>query len=82
LPCSIVRPFGPCQGGRYCIWLGCIVHLKTDGAALAPAFFALLVGIFLVLFVLIQIRVLRYAYMTLGISSGAALLLLFGSLIG
>jgi uncharacterized membrane protein len=49
---------------------------------LAPAFFAMLVGIFVILVVLIQIRVLRYAYMTLGISSGAALLLLLGSLIG
>jgi uncharacterized membrane protein len=49
---------------------------------LAPAFFAILAGIFLILVVLIQIRVLRYAYMTLGISSGAALLLLLGSLVG
>jgi uncharacterized membrane protein len=49
---------------------------------LAPAFFAMLAGIFLILVVLIQIRVLRYAYMTLGISSGAALLLLLGSLVG
>ena len=49
---------------------------------LAPAFFAMLVAILVVVVVLIQIRVLRYAYMTLGISSGAALLLLFGSLIG
>jgi uncharacterized membrane protein len=49
---------------------------------LAPAFFAILVGVFVILAVLIQVRVLRYAYMTLGISSGAALLLLLGSLIG
>jgi uncharacterized membrane protein len=45
-------------------------------------FFAILVGIFLVVLVLIQIGVLRYAYMRLGISSGAALLLLMASLIG
>jgi uncharacterized membrane protein len=49
---------------------------------LAPAFFAMLVGVFVILAVLIQVRVLRYAYMTLGISSGAALLLLLASLIG
>jgi uncharacterized membrane protein len=49
---------------------------------LAPAFFAVLVGIFIVLVVLIQINVLRYAYTRLGVSSGTALLLLMGSLIG
>ena len=49
---------------------------------LAPAFFAMLVGILLVVVVLIQIRVLRYAYLTLGISPGAAMLLLTASLIG
>jgi uncharacterized membrane protein len=49
---------------------------------LAPAFFAILAGLFLVLVVLIEIRVLSYAYMRTGISSRAALLLLFGSLIG
>jgi len=49
---------------------------------LAWPFFAILVGIFLLLVVLIQINVLRYAYTRLGISSGAALMLLLGSLIG
>src|SRR6516225_4688579 len=49
---------------------------------LAPAFFAMLVGILLVVVVLIQIRVLRYAYLSLGISPGAAMLLLTASLIG
>src|SRR6516225_781254 len=49
---------------------------------LAPAFFAMLVGILLVVVVLIQIRVLRYAYLTLGVSPGAAMLLLTASLIG
>ena len=48
---------------------------------LAPPFFFILVGLFLLLLVLIQLGVLRYAYMRLGISSGAALLLLFASLI-
>src|SRR5882757_2524608 len=47
-----------------------------------PGFFAVLVGIFLVVIVLIQVGILRYAYMRLGLSSGAAMLLLFGSLIG
>lgn len=45
-------------------------------------FFSALVGIFLVILVLLQIGVLRYAYMRLGLSSGAAMLVLFGSLIG
>jgi uncharacterized membrane protein len=41
-----------------------------------------LVGLFVVLLVLIQVGVLRYAYMRLGMSSGAALLLLLASLAG
>jgi uncharacterized membrane protein len=49
---------------------------------LTPAFFSILVGLFFVLFVLIQIGALRYAYMRLGVSSGTAFLLLFASLIG
>jgi uncharacterized membrane protein len=49
---------------------------------LAPPFFFILVGVFIVLLVLLQLGALRYAYMRLGISSGAAMLLLFGSLIG
>jgi uncharacterized membrane protein len=49
---------------------------------LAPPFFFILVGLFVILLVLIQLGVLRYAYMRLGISSGAALLLLLASLIG
>jgi uncharacterized membrane protein len=49
---------------------------------LAWPFFAILVGAFLVVVVLIQINVLRYVYTRLGVSSGTALLLLFGSLIG
>jgi uncharacterized membrane protein len=49
---------------------------------LAPPFFFILVGLFVALLVLIQLGVLRYAYMRLGISSGAALLLLLASLIG
>jgi uncharacterized membrane protein len=49
---------------------------------LAPAYFSILVGLFFILVVLIQLGALRYAYMRLGLSSGAALLLLFGSLVG
>jgi uncharacterized membrane protein len=49
---------------------------------LALPFFLFLVGVFLFIVVLIQIHVLRYAYAKLGLSSGAALLLLLASLIG
>jgi uncharacterized membrane protein len=49
---------------------------------LAPEFFAILAGIFLIVVVLIEIRVLRFAYMSLGVSSNTALLLLLASLIG
>jgi uncharacterized membrane protein len=49
---------------------------------LPPAFFSILVGLFVILLVLIQLGALRYAYMRLGVSSGTALLLLCGSLFG
>lgn len=49
---------------------------------LTPALFSILVVLFIGLIILIQLRVLRYAYMRLGVGPGAALLLLFGSLIG
>ena len=49
---------------------------------LSPAFFSILAVLFLILLVLVQLGVLRYAYMRLGVSSGTALLLLFGSLVG
>ena len=49
---------------------------------LTPALFSVLVLLFVVLIVLIQLRILRYAYMKLGVGPGMALLLLFGSLIG
>lgn len=48
----------------------------------SPFFFAILAGLFLFLLVFIQLGLLRYAYMRLGLSSGAALLLLFASLVG
>jgi uncharacterized membrane protein len=49
---------------------------------LTPTFFSILVGVFVVLVVLIQLGVLRYAYRRVGISSRAALMLLLGSLAG
>jgi uncharacterized membrane protein len=48
---------------------------------LTPGFFAILVVIFLVALVLI-VSTLRYAYLSLGVSSSTAMLLLLGSLIG
>ncbi len=49
---------------------------------LTPGFFSLLVAAFIILVVLIQLRLLRHAYLSLGVSPGAAMLLLLGSLIG
>jgi uncharacterized membrane protein len=49
---------------------------------LTPGLFSILVIIFIGLIILIQLRILRYAYMRLGIGPGAALFVLFGSLIG
>jgi uncharacterized membrane protein len=49
---------------------------------LSPAFFFALLVLLAALVALIQVGILRYAYMRLGISSRVALLLLFASLIG
>ncbi len=49
---------------------------------LAPAFFSLLVGVLVVVVVLIQLGILRYAYTRLGVGARPALVPLFGSLIG
>ena len=49
---------------------------------LTPGLFSILVFLVVGLVILIQLRVLRYAYMRLGVGPGVALLLLFGSLIG
>lgn len=49
---------------------------------LTPAFFSVLVVLFVLLVVLIQVGILRYAYMRLGVSARVALLLLLASLIG
>jgi uncharacterized membrane protein len=49
---------------------------------ITPGLFSILVVLTISLVILIQLGVLRYAYMRLGVGPGAALLLLFGSLIG
>ena len=49
---------------------------------LALPFFFLLAGFFLVLVILVQVHVLHFAYMRLGISSRAAFFLLVASLLG
>jgi uncharacterized membrane protein len=49
---------------------------------MTPGLFSILVALTVSLVILIQLRILRYAYMRLGVGPGAALLLLFGSLIG
>jgi uncharacterized membrane protein len=49
---------------------------------LSPTLFFFLVVLFVAILVLIQVRVLRYAYERLGLSPQAALLLLLGSLLG
>ena len=49
---------------------------------LTPALFSILVILAVGLIILIQLRILRYAYMRLGVGPGAAMLLLVGSLIG
>src|SRR6266853_6121687 len=49
---------------------------------LTPGLFSVLILLFAGLIILIQLRILRYAYMRLGVGPGAAMLLLFGSLIG
>jgi len=49
---------------------------------MTPGFFSILVAIFAVLFLLLQLGALRYAYLSLGVSSGTAMGLLVGSLIG
>src|ERR1700755_759284 len=49
---------------------------------LTPILFSILVFLVVGLIILIQLRILRYAYMRLGVGPGAALLLLFGSLVG
>ncbi len=49
---------------------------------LTPGFFSLLIGFFLITFILLIFGALRHAYVSLGVSSSTAMLLLLGSLIG
>jgi uncharacterized membrane protein len=58
------------------------MHSQFHYLPLTPGFFSILVFLAVALLILIQLRILRYAYMRLGVGPGAALLLLFGSLIG
>ncbi|MGY3531116.1 MULTISPECIES: DUF1614 domain-containing protein [Bradyrhizobium] len=58
------------------------MHSQVHYLPLTPGFFSILVFAAIALVVLIQLRILRYAYMRLGVGPGVALLLLFGSLIG
>jgi uncharacterized membrane protein len=76
-PCRRLRPYLALKHRETTIQSSEMNYLP-----LAPAFFLILVGIFVIAVVLIEIRVLRYAFLRTGISSRAALFLLFGSLIG
>jgi len=58
------------------------MHSQVQYLPITPALFAILVLLFGALIILIQLRILRYAYMKLGVGPGTAMLLLFGSLIG
>lgn len=49
---------------------------------LPPIFYAIFAGIVLALFILLQVGVLRYAYMRIGLDSRVALLVLIASLLG
>ena len=49
---------------------------------LTPGFFSILVGIFGIVFLLLQLGALRYAYLSLGVSARTAMWLLLASLIG
>jgi uncharacterized membrane protein len=50
---------------------------------MAPGFFSILVGLFIVVLIItLVLRVVRRAYLSLGVSASTAMLLLFGSLLG
>jgi uncharacterized membrane protein len=59
-----------------------IMDSQVHYLPMTPGFFSILVLLVAGLIILIQLRILRYAYMRLGVGPGAALILLFGSLIG
>ncbi|MGJ0506785.1 MAG: DUF1614 domain-containing protein [Methylocystis sp.] len=54
----------------------------TQYLPVAPPFFALLLGVVAILAVLIQLKVLQYVYLQLGVSPGTAIFLLIASLLG
>ena len=56
--------------------------MELQYVPIALPFFLLFFGLFIFLVILIQLHVLHFAYAKLGLSSGAALLLLLASLIG
>ena len=58
------------------------MHSQVQYLPITPGLFSILVLLFAGLIILIQLRILRYAYMRLGVGPGVALLLLFGSLVG
>lgn len=58
------------------------MHSQVQYLPLTPGLFSILVVLFVGLIILVQLGILRYAYMRLGVGPGTALLLLFGSLIG
>ncbi|MCP3461737.1 MULTISPECIES: DUF1614 domain-containing protein [unclassified Bradyrhizobium] len=58
------------------------MHSQVQYLPITPGLFSILVLLFAGLIILIQLRILRYAYMKLGVGPGVALLLLFGSLVG
>jgi uncharacterized membrane protein len=58
------------------------VHSQVQYLPITPGLFAILVLAFGALIILIQLRILRYAYMKLGVGPGMAMLLLLGSLVG
>lgn len=55
---------------------------NTHYLPVAPPFFAVLAGIAALLFLLVQLRILQYAYMQLGVSSATSVWLLLASLVG
>ncbi|WP_369720445.1 MULTISPECIES: DUF1614 domain-containing protein [unclassified Bradyrhizobium] len=58
------------------------MHSQAQYLPITPGLFSVLVLLFAGLIILVQLRILRYAYMRLGVGPGVALFLLFGSLIG
>ncbi len=58
------------------------MHSQLHYLPLTLPFFSILVGVFLLLLLLLQVSAFRYAYLRIGLSPGAALLVLFASLVG